>query len=294
MIDNCVEKILSFIDYLPPLPYVAGELITLLHNENSNLRDIIKVIEKDPSLSVNVLKTANSAFYGLSYKVSSIEHAVNLIGLKEVASLCLSWGITTALKPAPGTKTMDLKAFWEHSIATGIIAKIFCKEFHIRIQDSLYLAGLIHDIGKVVLDRFTHEIYSEAIRLTYEKNISLREAEKEIIGEFHDKVGGYLLSKWKLPDMFVEVAAHHHSIGNASDKNIDLVAIISLSNQIARLKGFGFDGNMQGIILTETEAFEVIRNKNPELKDADLARFIMDLDRADNDIAELEKMINVS
>lgn len=293
MINNCGEKILSFIDYLPPLPYVTGELITLLHNEDSNLRDITKVIEKDPSLSVNILKTANSASYGLSYKVSSVEHAVTLIGLKEVASLCLSWGIATALKPKHGIKTMDLKAFWEHSIATGIIAKIFCKEFHIRIQSSLYLAGLIHDIGKIILDRFSHNIYTEAIQLTHIKNISLREAEKEVIGEFHDKVGGYLLKRWKLPDMLVEVATHHHSIVNASQKNIDLVAIISLSNQIARLKGFGCYGNMQGVILTETDAFELIKNKNPELKDADIARFIMDLDNADSDIAELEKIINV-
>ncbi|MBI5740123.1 MAG: HDOD domain-containing protein [Nitrospirae bacterium] len=292
LITNFKEKVYNCIEFLPPIPDIMKELNELLQKKDCDLRDISGVIEKDPSLSLNVLKIANSAFYGLPYEVSSMERAVALIGLQEVASLCMVCNITDILKPEPGVMTMDIKSFWEHSVATGVIAKIFCKEFNIRTQENLYLAGLIHDVGKIIIDRFSHIAYDGIIKATHDENIALIEAEKRIIGESHDRVGGWLIEKWELPKVFFEVAAHHHSLMDASDGNRRAVAIISLSNHIARIKGFGFGGDMRGIILQETDAFRIINAEYPHLRDQDIARFVMDLDRADNEIAGLERMMN--
>ncbi len=292
MIENFKDRILSLIEYLPPIPGVINDLIKLLESENCDVREISRIIEQDPSLSVNVLRIANSAFYGLPYKVSSIQYAVNLIGFRELASLCIFCGVGSAFNPPAGIDTIDLKMFWKHSIATGIIAKIFCREFDIGVRENLYLAGLVHDIGKIVIDRSDHDIYSGVIRLTYDDNISVTEAEDKIIGESHSSIGSWLLEKWKLPRMFIETAAYHHLVRDASEEYRELVAVISLADQIARLKGFGFGGDMRGIILTGTPAFEIVRDKNPHIGDLDMARFVMDLDRADNEIFEMEKIIN--
>ncbi|RJQ19413.1 MAG: HDOD domain-containing protein [Nitrospiraceae bacterium] len=292
MLENFKDKIQSLIEYLPPIPGVMNDLIKLLNAGNCDVREISDLIEKDPSLSVNILRIANSAFYGLPYKVSSLQQAVNLIGLKELASLCMFCSIGPALKPPAGMKTIDLKMFWRHSIATGIIAKIFCREFSIGVREDLYLAGLIHDIGKIIIDRSDHDVYSEVVRLTYDNNVSIGEAENKIIGESHSSIGSWLLEKWKLPRMFIETAAYHHSVRDASEEHRELVAVVSLADQIARLRGFGFGGDMRGTIINETEAFAIVRDGNPHVKDIDLAGFVMDLDRADSEISELEKIIN--
>ena len=176
-------------------------------------------------------------------------------------------------------ETLDLKRFWRHSVATGVIAKILCAQLNLGRWDSLYLSGLIHDVGAVVLDRFKHNVYEEILDLTRKENIPIREAEERVMGASHDTVGGWLMTKWKLPEIFVEVASYHHSVTPASDKYRVPVAIISLADVFARLTQHGFDGNMNGVIVSETQAFKVLEKKNPKLKDLDMVKLVWDLDR---------------
>jgi HD-like signal output (HDOD) protein len=159
--------------------------------------------------------------------------------------------------------------------------------------DSLYLAGLIHDVGAVVLDRFKHDVYSEILDLTRAENISIGEAEERIMGASHDTVGGWLMEKWKLPEAFVQVARFHHTVLPASDKYRTVVAIISLADLFARLTQHGFDGNMNGVIVAETPAFKVLLKKNPALKDLDVVKLVWDLDAANEEIDEMEKLLDL-
>lgn len=201
-------KALEMISYLPPIPTVMVELIQALNSDESDLRTVGKIIAKDPSMSVNVLKVANSPFYGLRVKVNDIEHAVRLLGMKEIASLCMACMALRTLKAPAHQKTMDLSKFWQHSIATGVIAKVLCTELGIQTENNIYLAGLIHDVGKIILDRFMHDAYEEIIRITYNEGISMTEAELRVIGESHSKVGGWLTEAWNFPSIFVEIANH--------------------------------------------------------------------------------------
>jgi putative nucleotidyltransferase with HDIG domain len=292
MIKDFKVRVLKMISYLPPIPTVMVELVQALNDENIELSALGKIITKDPSMSVNVLKVANSAFYRLPVKVNSIEQAVLMLGTREIASLCIACTAGKTLKAPSHQQTIDLSMFWQHSVATGVIAKVLCAELGIQAQNNIYLAGLIHDVGKIILDRFMHDVYKEIVKITYNENVSVTEAEQRVMGESHARVGGWLMEAWNLPPIFVDVANHHHSVIDTQEDNRLEVAIVSLSNQLARLKSFGFGGDMSGVVLADIDAWKIIDEAYPQIKNLDVVKFIWDLDEAYNEILAMEKIIN--
>ncbi|MGD0232836.1 MAG: HDOD domain-containing protein [Syntrophorhabdales bacterium] len=294
VIDNFREKVEQTITFLPPMESIAKDLIEALNNEEVDLRALGKIISTDPSMAANVLKIANSAFFGLVNKVADIEHAVRMLGVNEIASLCISCSALRSLSPPPHVETIDLGHFWRHSIATGVIAKIICRKLQAGRDDSLYLAGLMHDVGVLVLDRFRHDVYGQILDLTYRENIPSLEAERRIMGASHDTVGSWLMEKWNLPDVFVEVARCHHSVCESREPHMEVVAIISLADLFARLTRQGLDGDMNGVIVSETDAFRVLEKKNPHLADLDVVKLVWDLDDAKSEIQEMERVLKVT
>jgi HD-like signal output (HDOD) protein len=280
--------------YLPPIPGVFAELIQLLHDENVDMKAVGRVIGRDPAMSINVLRIANSAFYGLPNRVKTIEHAVTMLGLKEITGVCLACETARAFKPRAGDKYVDLHAFWLHSVATAVLSRVFSSQFRIDTQGQAYLAGLLHDIGQLIMDRFLHDLYKQVVQLTYDENIPLIEAETRVFEETHGTVGGWLMDKWQLPSLFGEVASCHHDVNRASAENRLIVATVSLADQIARLRGYGFGGNETGLIVEETDAFKVLKQAKPAIAELDMAEFIMDLDRTDCDITNIQELMNAT
>jgi hypothetical protein len=117
------------------------------------------------------------------------------------------------------------------------------------------------------------------------------EAEKKFIGESHDDIGGWIMEKWKLPEMFIDVARCHHSVHNAPERNGTTVAVCSLADQLARIEDFGFGGDMSGVILSETEAFKVLVKINPAIAEIDFVKFAWDLENVDDEIIEMENIL---
>jgi HD-like signal output (HDOD) protein len=294
VIENFREKVEQTIDLLPPMPSSVGELLAVLNSDDADLRAIGRIISKDPSMTMNVLKIANSAFFGLTNKVTSLDQAIRMLGTNEMASLCISCGAARSLVAPRGVRTMDLNRFWRHSVATGVIAKIVCKKLKAGHGENLYLAGLTHDVGAVVLDRFKHDVYQEILELTHKENITILEAEQRIMGASHDVVGSWLMQKWQLPEVFVEVATFHHSVTQASPKYIVSVALISLADLLARLTLHGLDGNMDGVIITDTDAFKVLQKKYPSMAHLDVVKLVWDLDSAQPEIDEMEHILKSS
>lgn len=288
------QRIEAIRRYLPPVPGVFAELVQLLHDESVDMRTLGRVIGRDPAMSINVLRVANSAFYGLSNRVRTIEHAVTMLGLREITGVCMACETARVFKPLPGDKHVDLHAFWLHSVATAVLSRVFSSQFRVEPQGQAYLAGLLHDIGQLIMDRFLHDEYKQVVQLTYDENIPLIEAEIRVLGESHGTVGGWLMDKWQLPGVYSHIASFHHAVNRAPEENRLIVATVSLADQIARLKGFGFGGDDTGIILEETEAFKVVLRSRPALGETDIARFIMDLDRTDCDIANIQEMLNAT
>ncbi len=292
MTNSFRQKVEETINFLPPLPRIVSELLAVLDSDGFNIAGIGKIISRDPAMAMNILKIANSAFYGLSQRVATMDHAVSMLGSREITYLCVSCGACQSLKPPKGVETVDLRRFWRHSVATGSIAKVLAQRFALGRWDNLYLAGLIHDVGAVVLDRFKHNVYKEILELTRKENVSVLEAEERVMGASHDIVGGWLMEKWELPNVFVEVANCHHHIEKASEENRTLVAVVALANTLARLTMHGFDENMSGEIVQETEAFRLLAEKSTALWDLDMVKFVWDLEGASKEIEEIENTIN--
>jgi len=291
VIENFASKVERAINYLPPIPVVMTELLQALNNDDVDMNALSKIIMKDPSMSMNVLKVINSAFYRLPYKVSNVDYAVRMLGTKEITMICVACGAYKALAPSHNVQTFDLDAFWKHSVATGAIAKRLCRELQAGDQDIIYFVGLLHDVGKVILDRVAHDIYAIVIQTTYDESISIREAEKRLIGESHDKIGGLVMEKWRLPPMFVAVAKYHHEIMKAPVEYRTAVAISALADQLARVRFLGFGGDMSGIVFSDTDAFRELEKIAPAIQDMDIVKFIWDLEEIDEEVAEMEKIL---
>lgn len=291
MIDDFSKKLERIIDFLPPIPVVMTELIQALGNDDIGMSDLAKIISKDPSMSMNVLKIANSAFYRLPYKVATVDHAVNMLGMKEITMICVACGAYRALMPSRNVKTFNYDDFWKHSVATGVIARKICRELKIGDYNIMYFLGLLHDVGKIILDRFAHDIYEVVIQTTFDECISMMEAEKRLIGESHDVIGGFVMEKWKLPEIFADVAKHHHSVMTAPENTRVTVGVVSLADQLARVRYYGFGGDKSGIVVSETEAFEVIAGAAPEIVGMDVFRFVYELETVNDEIVEMETIL---
>ncbi len=291
MITDFAKRLETVINFIPPIPVVIVELLKALDDENANMNDIARIIAKDPPMSMNVLKVANSAFYRLTNKVATVQHAVRMLGVKELGMICVSCGAYQALKPPTDTATFDLNEFWKHSVATGVISKKICAELAVGDKNTIYFGGLLHDIGKVVLDRFAHEVYKIVIQVTHEECLPMIEAEKRIIGESHDTIGGMIMERWKFPFTLVDVARYHHAISLCPEETRATVAVCSLADELARVRYFGFGGDRSGIVLEETEAFRALHDVSPSIANVDVFRLLCDLEAVDEEIVEMEKIL---
>ncbi len=291
VIADFAKKLENVINFLPPIPVVIVELLRELDDENSDMNSIARTIARDPSMSMNVLKVANSAFYRLPNKVATVDYAVKMLGVKEITMICVSCGAYQALKPPRDAETFSMEEFWKHSVATGIIAKKICRELAVGDKNIIYFGGLLHDVGKVVLDRYTHDIYRIVVQVTHEECLPMIDAEKRIIGESHDTIGGLIMERWKFPWLLADIARYHHAIGQCPGESRPTVAVCALADQLARVRYFGFGGDMSGVDLTETEAFRALSEIAPAIKDMDVFKFVCDLESVNDEIAEMEKIL---
>jgi putative nucleotidyltransferase with HDIG domain len=289
MVKNFMERLESAINFLPPVPVVVLELLNALDNPDVDINMLSRIISKDPAMSVNVLKVANSVFYRLPYKVDTIDYAVQILGMKEITMICIACGAYNALKPAPSPRGFDYSAFWKHSVTTGVIARRLSRELGMENQAIVYLCGLLHDIGKIVLHRAAEDLYATAIQAVHEDGISMVEAEKRFLGESHDTVGGLIMEKWRLPRLFTDVARCHHTPGNAPEDNRRSVALQYLSDRLAKSR-YPFHSDTGDTSIASTEAFDILAQGNPRLVRLDLHKSAWVPQGTDNEIAEMLAM----
>lgn len=293
MLDDLQNKIEKVIDFLPPIPAVMTELLHALSDSDIELKALAKIISKDPLMSMNVLKVSNSAFYRLPNKVTTVDHAVKLLGIKEITGICIACGAYQSLKPSQNVETFDFDDFWRHSVATGVVSRRLSQELEILDHNVIYFLGLLHDVGKVVLDRFAHDIYKAVIKTTREENVTIREVEQRLIGASHDMVGGWLMEKWKLPWTFVDVARYHHAVKEAPEDNKAATAIISFADRLAWLHYLGVESNFDASILTDHDAYLFLDGISANIDEIDLGKFMQELDSANEEIDEMTKILHL-
>src|SRR6185436_9510615 len=193
---------------LPSLPSIAVQVLDLAQKPEVDIAEIARIISKDPALSGKILRTVNSSFYGRSQHVSTISHALVILGLQSVKTLVLGFSLVSNLSKnkAKGFKHI---AYWKRSIFAATAARTLAAKINLVQQEEAFLAALLMDIGMLVLDQVVGEQYGE-IHAKSKSHDELAQNEKDALGMTHAQVGGMIAEQWKLPPLLCVPVAHHH------------------------------------------------------------------------------------
>lgn len=228
-----LEDVTRDIDNLVSLPSVFIRLNQLVESPRSSVNQIADVISTDPGLTARLLRMANSAMFGMRKEVDTISKAVNVVGLKRLRDLALA---TSTIKAFEKTTNplLPQEDFWLHSIRCGLAAKFLAEQARLSNSDTLFIAGLLHDIGDLLMFKRIPEVSREAIQKSVEqtRSISLHQVEQEMLGFDHAMVGTKLAEHWNLPAIFVEAIRWHHEPEKATQFKKE-VAIVHIANSLA-------------------------------------------------------------
>lgn len=221
---------------LPVLPKIFTQIESELKNRDISLNKIGDLIATDITLSAKILQIVNSAFFGLPTKVSNVSQATTYLGINIIKSLILSIGVFTQLKLTKENE-FYLENLWEHSLQVANLAKKIAsiEGFEKSIIEEAYTAGLLHDLGKIILFQKTN-YYSDVFNLMENDEIKFEEAEKKLYGASHSEIGGYLIGLWGLQDEIIEAVAFHHTPKLANDDSLNILYTVHIANSLANIK----------------------------------------------------------
>ena len=234
-------NVLDGVNDLPTLPTIYAQVSQIMQDPKSSVADVARVIEKDQAITSKILRVVNSSFFGFSRQIATIRQAVVLLGYNTIRNTVLSVSVFQSFASA-GHGEFDMKEFWKHAIATGVLATYLDKALHTGFQEETFVAGLLHDIGKIILNRYFKEKFEEALTYARTNQETFYDSERAVIGFSHDEVGEYLADRWQLPYSLVEAVALHHQPANIRS-NPKLVALTHLANIFAHRLRYGFSGD---------------------------------------------------
>ena len=204
-----VDKIFANTERLPTLPSIAMRILETIKKDDSCIAEIAKIISSDPSLSAEILRVINSPFFGLRRKVTSVPHALSMLGVSTVKNIALSFSIVKNFN-SNKHNGFDHRGFWKSSIISGVAAKILSEYTHSTNSDDLFFLGLLHDIGQLAMVHVLDDKYSLVTDKVKKENIPLPIAEELVFGFSHMTVGQYLVKNWQLPEEFyIPIGMHH-------------------------------------------------------------------------------------
>lgn len=204
-----VNKLLENLDEFPTLPTIYSNLLECISNPRSTVNDVAQIISKDQSAALKILKSVNSPLYGVSKKVETIKDAVFHLGFNEIKNLVVALSVVTTFTNKKATKNFSLLEFWKHSVAVGVISKLIGVACGEKNTENYFLAGVIHDIGKLFFVQFFNEEYDKVIENAAFSKIELSNAEMNYFGVNHIQIGEKIAVKWQLPDVFRFVIKHY-------------------------------------------------------------------------------------
>jgi putative nucleotidyltransferase with HDIG domain len=277
---SLVDKILRKVSQLPPFPVVVQRALQLVADPNSSAQSVVDVIQFDQSITADVLRLCNSAYFSLQRKVNSLREALVLIGFNQLFEIILGRQSSHLFSRASTGYDLQRGELWRHSVASALLSGIISRRLGRQPSPVLFTAALLHDIGKVILSEFVKDYFEDIKKLIEEKSVSFSDAEKEILGIDHAELGGRITEEWKFPKVIVSSVRYHHTPFSTSDQD-ETVRLTHLCDVIAMLTGIG--GGSDGLFYHSPD--EILNHYR--LKEEDIERFMIQLEEQFGQVKEL-------
>jgi len=278
------KRILKSIQTLPPFPATIRKVMALAGDPDSSLTELVAVVRLDQAITANILRICNSAYFGLRRPVDNVSDAIMHMGKKNVLRAVITAGLSRYFRPQKG---YDVKGgdLWEHAVAVALMSQICAARISRPDDTRLFTAGVLHDIGKMVLGEFVHEAWHKIQELTEKQKYSFLEAEEEVIGVNHAELGGEIARIWKFPDEILKAIAYHHRPDLLADGDA-VPWIVYLSNQVCHVMGIG--------VGTDAMAYRAVGDVAGrfDLKQRDLEDMMAQLHKSLQDARELVSIVS--
>ncbi len=251
-----IESVVQSVDELPSLPQVALEVMRLTRDPTTSARELNDVICQDQAITANMLRLANSAYYGFPRLIGTVGEAVVLLGFQTVRSIVLTAALGDTLNREVKSYSLAKGELWKHSLGVAIAARMIAQRAGYKYLDLAYTAGLLHDVGKIVLADYLEKYYSEVMERVSSAEVSFSDAELEILGIDHAQTGGEVAKKWSFPAEIVEAINLHHK-PDFAEQDPKLTAITHIADIMCTLIGVGI--GVDGLLYqTSANAVEIL------------------------------------
>jgi len=233
--DQQIKALTKKIQSLPTLPHVVEKLTKVVESPESTAKEVGKLIASDQVLGSKVLKLVNSPFYGFPGRISSISHAIILLGFNVIKGVVLSASVFDLME-------RSMMGLWEHSLGSAIAANTIARSLKMTDPEEISTAALLHDIGKVLVKVSLSDDYDTIVSIVEKEKIAFREAEARVLGVDHADIGNWLTNEWSLPDKLITPITYHHQ-PDAAPRLKDRAAVVHIADGISRAFGVGFGGD---------------------------------------------------
>jgi putative nucleotidyltransferase with HDIG domain len=254
-----IRKRLKSLKNLPTMPGVFQEINKSIQNPETTAEDIAKIISSDQALSAKILRIVNSVLYGFPRRISNIRHALIILGFDVVKGLLLSSSVFDIML------ARGFLGLWQHSIGCAISAGVIAKKLNMPDPEEVFVAALLHDLGKVIIKLELPEESSLIEQKVIDNHISIYEAEKDILGFTHATVGKWLCQEWYLPNKLAYPITYHHQ-PNLSEFAMQSTAVVHVADSLVRGIGFGFAGD-NFVPKIDNRAWDILGISDPFLEE---------------------------
>lgn len=226
-----IRPVLNRLESLPTLPMVVTKILNLVEDPKSTGQQVAEAVGMDQAMVAAVLKIVNSPFYGLNRRISSVNHAILLLGFRTIRNMALSATLLTTFGNASSNRKFDRALFWRHSIGCACTARLLGKRLRLVDPEEAFLAGLIHDMGRIVFDHYFATEFARVLERT-QAGEPLLPVEREVFGVDHATVGRLVAQKWNFPPGVAEAIGAHHEPSRA-EKAGSLAAVVHVADELS-------------------------------------------------------------
>ena len=240
--DLIQRRVLKRVNDIPSLPQFVIDTLKKLDDPKSSAQDVADKLSRDEGLVLRILRLANSAYYGLPRRITGVSEAISLLGFKTVKSIVLAASVYKFMDGSFTGYALDRGELWKHSLSVAFASRYLAKKIKGLDDEEAYVAGMVHDIGKIVLNDYVRFGYGIIAKLVEDDQVPFMDAERQVLGFDHAQVGGLIMEQWNLPETYMLAARYHHSpweLPEESKAHQVFVDVIHVANILCLMLGVG-------------------------------------------------------